>query len=81
MKKISIYLRPEEEKIIEQVYKNPRGILLSELAKDMDVSNKTIAKRVDILVRAGLIDERIVQRAKLYYPKEVKNGIHKKKGF
>lgn len=68
-KEIKISLRPDEEKVLKLINKNPRGICIKEIALKLDINEITASKRVEILARANLVDERKIGNLKLYYPR------------
>ncbi|MDI6806958.1 MAG: winged helix-turn-helix transcriptional regulator [Candidatus Aenigmarchaeota archaeon] len=64
-----------KEKIAEIVRKNPKGLTIKEIAKAIGIHRINVTKYIYELVGAGVIEERAVGPAKLYYLKaKVKKG-------
>jgi len=67
---VKISLTNEEREIVELIDKHLEGLCIDEVAKKLDTTRLTAAKRLDFCKRVDLIRERKIGRVKLYYPKK-----------
>jgi putative methionine-R-sulfoxide reductase with GAF domain/PAS domain-containing protein len=62
--------KAETNYIRDLLKKQPRGMTISEIAKAIGSNRNSTAKYLDVMHTSGEIEQRIVGRAKLYYPSQ-----------
>ncbi len=58
----------EIAQIRELIGKNPRGLTIKEISELIQVNRNSVAKYLDVMVISGDLDQRVMGRAKIYYP-------------
>jgi ribosomal protein S24E len=61
-----------KERIVEVLKKNPKGLTIKEIANAVGLHRINVTKYIYELVGEGVLIERIIGPAKLYYLKEGK---------
>lgn len=69
-------MKPNKEKIVKELEKNPNGFTVSELSKKLNISRQTIANCFAFLEGAKKVKIRQAGMAKIYFWNE-KKGVKK----
>lgn len=59
--------RKTKHAVIELLADNPRGLTITDIAEELDLTRQTVAKYVEILRAEGTIEQRKIGQAKLNY--------------
>ena len=64
------YYEKELKKIEKTVRTNPKGMTITEIAKDININRNSVAKYLDMLLISGHVEMRSIGPAKLYFPSQ-----------